>query len=343
MASEVNRRWLLAKRPGRQIRHDDFEWAESSLPEPAEGQMLVRNLWISLDPTLILFTAEGMQELATPIGGVMHSLGAGRVVESRHPGFVAGDVIQGWLGWEDYSVTDGLGSGPGDLPAFKIPNDLAPNQSFGALGITGMAAYFGVLDVARPRPRETFVVTSAAGGVGSVAGQIAKLQGLRVIGIASGRSRCDWVLRELGFDGAIDRQTEDVGKRMSELLPEGIDIFFDNSGLAPILDAVFDQLRPRGRVVLCGLSSWYLEDATPPGPKNYGSIIMKSARIEGVLAREYADRFPEARAALSGWIASGRMKSPEDVLVGLEKAPTALARVFEGANLGKQLVKIADV
>ncbi len=341
MSEDTNRRWLLAKRPGRQILEDDFRFADAPVPKPAEGQALVRNLWLSLDPTQILFTSEEMGDLGVPIGGVMRSIAAGRIVESRLRGFKPGDLVQGFFGWEDYSLTDGRGADAEDLPVTVLPPDVPLELSLGPLGITGMAAYFGVLEVAKAQPGETFVVTSAVGGVGSVAGQIAKIHGLRVIGITSGKERCDAVIDELGFDGVIDRKSEDVEARLSSLCPDGIDIFFDNTG-GPVLDIALSQLRHLGRVVLCGMTPVYMEPALPPGPKNYSAIIMKRGRIEGLLAREYVDRFPEARKALGGWIQSGKLKPKVDVVVGLENAPRALARVFEQKNIGKQLLKVAD-
>ena len=339
-SSRTNRQWLLAARPGRQIRDEDFRWAISPVPSPTEGQVLVRNLWLVPHPTAILFTSEDSGALAIPIGGVMRSGAAGRIVQSRLNGFEPGDLVSGHFGWEDYTVTNGRD--PSDRMMEKIPPGVPLNLALGTLGITGMAAYFGVTEVGAARAGETFVVTSAAGGVGSIAGQIAKIRGLRVIGITTGKERRDALVHELGFDAAIDSQTEDVGSRLSELCPGGIDVFFDNAGRADLLDSALTRLHERARVVLCGATSIYLASEMPPGPKNVMSIIMKRGRIEGLLAIEYADRFPEAREAMSKWLNDGQLKSFEDVVVGLENAPRAMQRVFSGANRGKQLLKIAD-
>lgn len=309
---------------------------------PKDGEMLLRNLWLSVDPTQVLHANGETGPLSTAIGEAMHCTAASRVVESRIPGFEPGDLVQGWSGWEDYTTVARGGEGPGAFPVQKVPPGTPLNLALGTYGATGMAAYFGVVDVGRPRAGETFVVDSAAGGVGSVAGQIARILGCRVIGIASGSERRDWLVRDLRFDGAIDLRTEDLEERLTALCPEGIDIFFLNSGRSSVLDVALARLRRLGRVVLCGGTSYYLAKEAPPGLKNLLSLIMSRGRMEGVLHWEYDQRFGEAREAIGGWIRSGQLVSPEDVLVGLEHAPEALTRVFQGANRGKQLVKIAD-
>jgi NADPH-dependent curcumin reductase CurA len=345
MAEKINRRWLLANRPEKfpdaPIGAHNFDWSESPLPSPADGQLLLRNLWFSFDPTqvfLMMYYDEQNQESpGIPIGGAMRGLTVSEVVESRLPGFHPGDLVHGYSGWEDYSLSDGHGY----FETTTVPPGIAPNLAAGTLGVTGMAAYFGVVDVGRPVPGETFVVSAAAGGVGSIAGQIAKILGLRVIGIAGGPEKCAWLTGEAGFDGAIDHRSEDVAARLTELCPNGIDIYFDNVGGA-LLDAALERLRSRGRVVLCGGTSRYGLKEPPPGPANYLALVMVNARMEGLLARDYAARFPEAAAAMLPWLRSGQLQSKEDVVVGLEHAPEALARLFSGANVGKQLLKVAD-
>jgi len=270
------------------------------------------------------------------VGNVLTAQMAGQVVESRRSDYRPGEMVQGFFGWEDYTVTDGSGF----LPMSKVPPGVPLNLAIGTLGLTGLAAYFGVLAVGRPQKGETFLVSAAAGGVGSVAGQVAKIHGLHVFGIAGGAEKCRWLLDEAGFDGAIDHRTEDVAARLSALCPDGIDIYFDNVG-GPILDEVLPRLRQRGRVVLCGGTSRYATQSRP-GPENYLALVMCNGRMEGVLARDYAEQFPEARAALSGWLRSGQLRSKEDVELGLERAPAALARLYAGSNFGKQLLKIAD-
>ena len=340
MSRGTNRRWLLSTRPAGSVGRENFKWAESPVPSPADGQVLVRNLWLSLDPTQILFAYEGNGENTVPIGGVMRCIASGQVVESRLPAFTPGDIVQGWLGWEDYTLVDASPQlKPNLFPLTRVPPDIAPELAIGTLGLTGVAAYLGTVDVAKPKPGETFVVSSAAGGVGSVAGQIAKIHGSRVIGIAGGKERCERVVRELGFDGAIDRRSEDIGARLDELCPDGVDVFFDNNALPAMMAVILARMRPLGRVVLCGATQYYIGEQSAGG-LDYVSLIMKRVRMEGVYANDSGDRFPEARKALGGWIKEGKLKPVEDVVVGLENAPTALRRVFTGANYGKQMLKV---
>lgn len=333
----VNRRWLLANRPHGKVEPSDFRWAEEPIPSPAEGQAVVRNLWISLHPTALLAMVASESEGGIPIGHVAPGDLASEVIESRLPGFAAGDLVVGFAGWEDYSVIDGQGF----IPTRKFSPDIPPELAVGTLGVTGMAAYFGVLEVGRPRAGETCVVSAAAGGVGSIAAQIAKIQGLRVIGIAGGKEKCEWLSHEAGLDGVIDHRSENVGQRLDELCPHGIDIFFDNVGGA-VLDEALIRLRQNGRVVLCGATSRYGASVSAPGPRNYLNLVMVNGRMEGILAKDYLPRFPEAITAMRAWLRSGQLKSKEDIVVGLENAPAAFARNFTGANVGKQLLKIAD-
>jgi NADPH-dependent curcumin reductase CurA len=299
--------------------------------------MLLRNLWLSFDPTQILLMAQPREGGGVPVGSVMRALASSRVVLSNHPGFRAGDLVHGHTGWEDYTVTDGHGF----FETAKVAEGVPANLAVGTFGATGMVAYFGVVEVARPKAGETFVISSAAGGVGSIATQIARIRGLRVIGIAGGQAKCDWLVHEAGAEASIDHRTEDVGARLDALCPDGVDVFFDNTG-GPILDTVLARLRRNGRVVVCGGTSRYGKEPEPPGPVNYLQLAMINGRMEGLLARDFAERFPEAVEVMRGWLDSGQLRSKEDVVVGLENAPSALQRMFSGANLGKQLLKIAD-
>ena len=331
---------MLAKRPAGSIGRENFRWEESPIPSPGEGQVLVKNLWLSLDPTQLVFTYEVSGENAVPIGGVMRCIASGLIVESRLQGFVQGDIVQGWFGWEEYTVVDDRPQlTTGLFPLTKVPGGISPDLAVGTLGLTGIAAYLGTMDVAKPKLGETFVVSSAAGGVGSVAGQIAKIHGSRVIGITGGKERCERVVSELGFDGAIDRRSEDIAARLDKLCPDGVDVFFDNNALPQMLGVVLPRMRPLGRVVLCGATQFYLGEQSTGG-LDYISLIMKRVRMEGVYANDSGDRFPEARKALGDWIREGKLKPVEDVVVGLENAPEALKRVFDGVNFGKQLLKI---
>ena len=338
MPSGPNRQWLFVKRPDGPIGEHNFRWVESgAIPSPEEGQALVRNLWISFAPTSLSGMCSPSEAGGTPLGSVMPSQAASLVIESKHPGWAPGDLLVGFTGWEDYSVTDGHAF----IDTYKVPPEVPPNLAVGTLGITGLVAYFGVLEVGRPQKGETFVINAAAGGVGSIAAQIAKIQGLRVIGIAGGKQKCDWLVGEAGVDAAIDHRTENVPARLDALCPDGIDIFFDNVG-GPTLDEALARLRRNGRIVVCGGTSLYGQRERAPGPMNYLQLCMVNGRMEGLLGRDYFDRFPEAIAVLRGWLESGRLRSKEDVAVGLENAPDALARMFRGENVGKQLLKIAD-
>ncbi len=304
----------------------------------AEGQFLVHNRWLSVDPTQVLLLRRGNPPgSAAPVGEVPWSLAVSEVVESRHPSFSPGDIVHGEMAWEDYTLTDGTGFNP----AFKVPDGVPLNWAAGALGLTGLVAYFGVHDVARTKPGETFVISGAAGGVGSIASQLAKIYGLRVIGIAGSPAKCDWLVREAGVDAAINYHEEDVGKRLTELSPEGIDIFFDTVG-GPSLELALDRLRPGGRVVLCGMTSQYLAESPLPGPANLVQLIMVNGRMEGFLGRDFLPRRTEAFEAMLPLLRSGRLKSKEDVLVGLREAPKGLARLLSGENVGKQLLQMDE-
>ncbi len=333
----TNRQWLFRHPP--EGPHDTaaFEWSEGTIPSPADGEALVRNLWLSFDPTQILVLAAPPGAGGVPVGAAVRGLAVSQVLASRHPSFQEGDLVHGYSGWEDYSVIDGHGY----FETTKVPAGVPPDLALGALGVTGMAAYFGMTEIGRPTAGETAVVSAAAGGVGSVAVQIARLRGARTIGIAGGPAKKEWLVREARVDGAIDHRSEDVGARLDALCPEGIDVFFDNAG-GPILDEALVRLRRNGRIVVCGGTSRYAARPEPSGPRNYLALSLVNGRMEGLLARDYAPRFPEAVASLRAWIASGQLRIKEDVVVGLENAPSALARLFDGSNVGKQLVKIAD-
>lgn len=338
MATRVNRRWLIAKPLSGSVSEANFRWAESPVPVVADGQFLVHNRWLSVDPTQALVLRAGDPPgSAVPIGEAPWSLAVSEVLESRHPDFSPGDLVHGEMAWEDYTLTDGTGFNP----AFRVPDGVPLNWAAGALGLTGLVAYFGVHDVARPKPGETFVISGAAGGVGSIASQLAKIYGLRVIGIAGSAAKCDWLVREAGADAAINYHQEDVGQRLAELSPEGIDIFFDTVG-GPTLEIALGRLRKAGRVVLCGTSSQYLADSPWSGPANLVQLIMVNGRMEGFLGRDFIPRRTEAFDALLPLLRSGRLKSKEDVLVGLREAPRGLARLLAGKSVGKQLVRMDE-
>ncbi len=331
----MNRQWLLARRPQGLVQPEDFRWNEAPVPELAEGQVLVRNLYLSCDPTQRSWMAGRTYMPAVKIGDVMRSFAAGEVRASRNPEFHEGQLVYGMFGWQDYCA-----AGPGDLfEMVKVPGDVPLDAALGVLGLTGLTAYFGLLDVGALKTGETVVVSGAAGATGSVAGQIAKARDCRVVGIAGGREKCDY-LASIGFDAAIDYKTDNVMTRLRETCPQGIDVFFDNVG-GRILDAALMHLAMHARVVLCGSISGYSEVTPPEGPRNYMQLLVRRSRMEGFVMTDFNERVPEAQAALSAWIREGRIRHRSDIVEGLENAPAALVRLFTGENRGKQLVRVA--
>ena len=334
---QLNRQWLLARRPQGLIVAEDFEWKEGPVPVPAEGEVLVRTQVLSCDPTQRGWIAGDTYLPAVKIGEVVRSFAAGRVVVSKNKRFQVGQMVQGLFGWQDYAcVKPATQSAPTPVPA-GVPLETAMS----ALGMTGQTAYFGLLEIGKPKAGETVVVSGAAGATGSAVGQIAKIQGCRVVGIAGGAAKCRALVDELGFDVAIDYKAEDVSKRLREACPKGVDVYFDNVG-GEILDAALANLAMRGRVVLCGAIARYNDQGGAAGPKNYLNLLLKRGRMEGFIILDYYSRSAEAVAALSGWLADGRLKNRVDVQHGLENAPATLARLFSGENAGKQLLRIAD-
>lgn len=339
MTQGVNRQWRLAARPTGPVDESLFRWSEEPIAAlTADGQVLVRNLYLSADPAQRAWMARDTYLPIVPLGDVMRSFAVGRVEESRHPGYARGDLVQGLFGWQDYALLDG--TAPGALS--KLPPGVPITMALSTLGITGLTAYFGLLDVGRVAAGETVVVSGAAGATGSVAGQIARIKGCRVIGIAGGADKCDWLLKEAGFSAVIDYKSEDVRDRLKELCPKGIDVYFDNVG-GSILDAALARLALRGRVVVCGAIAGYDAAEPPPGPKNYVNLIIQRGRMEGFIVTDYIKRFGEAIQELGAWVAAGQIKDQVDIQEGLENAPKALRRLFSGENRGKQLVKIADL
>jgi NADPH-dependent curcumin reductase len=337
MSGNKNRQWILNTRPSGYLTGNEFRWNEASIPKPTDGQVLVRNLWLSFDPTQRGWMARDSYVPMIPLGEVMRAGGVGQVIESLHSDFKPGDLVQGWFGWQDYVATDGKGLGG----LRKLPPGVLPNTALSLFGITGATAYFGITEIGQIKAGETVVVSGAAGSTGSVAGQIAKIKGCRVIGTAGSKEKCDWLLKVAGFDGAIDYKSEDVGSRLSALCPNGIDVFFDNVG-GVVLNEVLARINLKARIVLCGAISRYNETVLPPGPSNYLNLTPKRARMEGFIILDYVPRFPEAMEALGRWRREGKLVQKEDVAVGLENAPRTLMRLFTGENFGKQLLKIAD-
>lgn len=334
----TNRQWRLAERPTGMLEDRCFRRTEEPAPETVgEGELLVRNLYLSCDPTQRGWLSHDTYLPAVPIGDVVRSGAVGRVVKSRSGAFSEGDLVQGLFGWQDYAVVRADGR---VAPTKLIPNvPIEPQMS--ALGVTGITAYFGLLDVGKVKPGEHVVVSGAAGATGSIAAQIARIHGCKTIGIAGGKDKCAWLLDEAKIDAAIDYKSEDVKARLKELCPNGVDVYFDNVG-GEILDDVLARLAMRGRIVLCGAISTYNDAEPRPGPKNLINLVGKRGRMEGFIVLDYMSRAPEAVMQLFTWMREGKLVDRVDVVDGFDNAPRALRRLFLGENRGKQLVKIAD-
>jgi NADPH-dependent curcumin reductase CurA len=337
MTEGKNRQWILNARPAGKFTGKEFIWNEGPMPRPSDGQVLVRTLWLSVDPAQRIWMVRDSYKPAVPLGDVMQSFAVGQVIESRNPDFEPGEIVRGDFGWQDYVVTDGKGFGGMQ----KVARGTPPNLALSLFGVNGLTSYFGMIEIGKIKAGETVVVSSAAGATGSVAGQIAKIKGCRVIGTAGGKDKCNWLVNEASFDAAIDYKTEDVSARLSELCPNGIDVFFDNVG-GEVLNEVLARINVNARIALCGSIS-KSDAATPqPGPANYSNLVARRARMEGFTGLDYPARVSEALEALGRWQRDGSLVHKEDVAYGLESAPKALLRLFSGENFGKQLVKVAD-
>jgi NADPH-dependent curcumin reductase CurA len=317
------------------IKETDFKWAEAPVRAIEDGEVLVRNLYISLDPTNRGWVND-VETYLPPvgIGEVMRSIGIGEVIESRNPGFKEGDIVLGMFGWQEYATS--LGPGLNKLP---VAPGMPLTAYFGLFGHIGATAYFGLLDIGKPKAGETLVVSTAAGAVGSLVGQIGKIKGLRVVGLTGSDEKCRWIVEELGYDAAINYKTGNLVEQLKKHCPDGIDIYFENVG-GKILDAVLTQINNRARIVLCGLISQYNATEPVPGPYNFAQILVKRARVEGFIVLDYVDRYPEAFAELGKWYAEGKIKYRVDVIEGLDQAPRALNKLFEGSNQGKLIIKV---
>ncbi len=334
--SATNRQVRLAARPVGMPKRSDWDFASSPVPEPADGEVVVKILYLSLDPAMRGWMNEGRSYIApVGLGEVMRAGGVGRVVASRAAGLGVGDHVAGTFGVQEYALARA-----GDV--VKIDPALAPLPTWlGALGMPGMTAYFGLIDVGQLKSGETVVVSAAAGAVGSVVGQIAKIKGCRAVGIAGGPDKCAYLVEKLGFDAAIDYKSQDVRRTLREHCPKGLDIYFDNVG-GKILDACLANLARKARVVICGAISQYNNTTAVEGPANYMSLLINRARMEGFVVFDYADRYAEAARAMAQWMAEGRLKSREDIVVGLDAFPEALLKLFTGENFGKLVLKVAD-
>lgn len=333
----VNHQFKLASRPVGSVKRSDFDYTEETLRDPAEGEVLVKILYISLDPAMRGWMNENKNSYIPPvgIGEVMRAIAVGRVVASKNPAFAVGDHVNGLLGVQEYAYSNGQGLS-------KVDPKLAPLPVFlGTLGMPGLTAYFGLMEIGQPKSGETVVVSGAAGAVGLVVGQIAKIKGCRVVGIAGGTEKCRYLVEQLGFDAAIDYKSEDVAAALKQHCPNGVDVYFDNVG-GDILDAVLTRLARDARIVICGAISQYNNTTPIKGPANYLQLIVNRASMKGVMVADYYGRAPEALREMGGWIAAGKLKTREDVVDGLSTFPETFQKLFTGENNGKLVIKVAE-
>jgi NADPH-dependent curcumin reductase CurA len=334
--TDVNRRLLLATRPSGMVDAATVRLSEEAVPAPGPNEALVRVRYLSIDPTIRTWMDDAPGYLPPiGIGDVIRGAGIGEVVESTSDAYSVGDLVFGMLGWQDFAL-----AGPGEAALQVLPPGVEPTLALNLFGVNGMTAYFGLLDVGALAEGDTVVVSGAAGATGSAVGQIAKLSGAgKVVGLAGTDAKCRWIVDELGFDEAINYKTEPVAQRLHAACPKGIDLYFDNVG-GEILDTCLAQIALRGRVVLCGAISTYNSEGKVPGPGNYRALIARRGRMEGFIILDYVSRFPEAQAAMFGWLAEGRLRQAEHIVEGLESAPDALNLLFTGGNTGKVIVRL---
>ncbi len=336
-----NQQIRLAARPAGLPARSDWSFTTEPVALPAAGGLLVKTLALSLDPAMRGWMNEAKSYIPpVAIGEVMRAGGIGVVVESNHSGYVKGDLVSAQLGVQEYCALAADAAKRNGL--FKIDARLGtPNQWLNVLGMPGMTAYFGLLDVGQAKAGETVVVSGAAGAVGQTVGQLARIKGCRVVGIAGGPEKCDWVVKELGFDACVDYKAANPRDALKAACPKGVDVYFDNVG-GEILDMVLARINRKARIVICGAISQYNNTTPVQGPKNYLSLLVNRARMEGMVVFDYTERFPQAVAELAGYLREGRMHSREDVVEGLSNFPEALLKLFTGANFGKLILRVAS-
>jgi NADPH-dependent curcumin reductase CurA len=335
-AFRVNRQVKLRSRPSGIPEPENFEIVEAPVPDIPDGQVLVRNIYLSVEPAMRGWV-NAVPNYSEPValGSVMRSLAVGRVEQSRHRDFQPGDYVTGMFGWQDYAAVD-----PQAIQRKVTGTDLPISTSLGVLGLNGLTAYFALLDIGQPKAGETVAVSTAAGAVGSCVGQIARIKGCRTIGIAGGPDKVRLCLEEFRYDAAIDYKTGEFASALEAACPDGVDIYFDNTA-GQISDAVMRHLNVAARIVVCGTASVASWDPVPYGPRVERHLLTKRARMQGFLAFDYARRFPEALRELEGWVRSGAIRYREDVLEGIEQAPGSIAGLYRGENLGKRVIRIA--
>jgi NADPH-dependent curcumin reductase CurA len=332
----INHKFELAARPVGMPKRSDWNYKQESVRNLTDGELLVKILYISLDPAMRGWMNESKSYVPpVGIGETMRALALGRVIASKNANFAVGDHVYGPLGVQELAITNGAA-------IIKVDPRVAPLPLYlSVLGMPGMTAYFALLDIGRPQSGQTVVVSGAAGAVGSVVGQIAKIKGCRAVGIAGGAKKCQYILKELGFDAAIDYRTKPVAKALQQHCSGGIDVYFDNVG-GDILDAALTQLARGARVVICGAISQYNNTTPIKGPSNYLSLLVNRASMTGFLVSDYASRFAEAAREMAGWMAQGKLKSREDIVEGLETFPETLLKLFTGENFGKLILKLPE-
>lgn len=335
----TNKQIRLAARPVGMPKQSDWKFVSEPLREPTDGEIVVKTLYLSLDPAMRGWMNEGKSYIRpVAIDEVMRAGGVGKVVASRSPKFVVGDYVHGTLGVQEYWI------GPADDKAvafYKVdPKTASLPKYLNALGMPGMTAYFGLLDIGQPKEGETVVVSGAAGAVGQTVGQVARQKGCRVVGIAGGKEKCDFVVNELGFDACIDYKNGSVREGLKQHCPKGVDIYFDNVG-GDILDDVLTRINMKARIIICGAISQYNNTTPVKGPANYLSLLVNRARMEGMVVFDYADRYHLAVADIAKWMKEGSFKTREDIVEGIDKFPEALLMLFEGKNFGKLVLQVA--
>ena len=336
MSNLTNRQWRLAARPQGLIKETDFEWVEEPVRILEDGEVLVRNIYLSLDPANRGWVRERASYVEpVQIGDVMRGLTIGVVEESRNQRFSKDDIVSGKIGWQDYAISTGS-----DLREIR-PGPLPLTAHLGLFGMVGMTAYFGLLDVGKPKAGETLVVSGAAGAVGSIVGQIGKIVGCRVVGLAGSDAKCSWLTDELGFDAAINYKTESVARKLHKHCPDGVDVIFENVG-GEILDAEMMWINDFARIVICGLISGYNATEPVPGPSSFPLVLIRRARVQGFIVFDFAERYVEAVEKLIEWYEEGRLKYRVDVYDGLETAPRNINRLFDGSHDGKLIIKVSD-
>ncbi|MBL0124740.1 MAG: NADP-dependent oxidoreductase [Betaproteobacteria bacterium] len=334
--STMNRVVRLIARPVGEAKRSDFSFADEPIPALMDEQILVKALYLSLDPAMRGWMNEGKSYIApVALGEVMRAGGVGEVVASNHPKFAVGDMVSGMINVQTWCISDGRGF-------TRVDPALAPLTTYlNVLGMPGMTAYFGLLESGQPKQGETVVVSGATGAVGATVGQVARIKGCRVVGIAGGKEKCDYAIKELGFDACVDYKNQDVRKGLKETCPGGIDVFFDNVG-GEILDIVLTRINLGARIVICGAISQYNNTEPVKGPANYLSLLVNRARMEGIVVFDYAPRYKEGAMQLGQWLKEGKLVSREHVEEGIDRFPEVLAMLFKGENFGKLVLKVAS-